>query len=117
MFLFSKLFSFIFLGQIWRKNLKFFKLSEIWYRGRCPCFYFHFNVYIFKILFIHILGQILFQNLKFFRLTEILYRDRLPYTYLDFNVYFFKKFFTHIFGANFVPKSEVLQIDRNLVQR
>ena len=117
LFIFSNFFSLIYLGQIWSQNLKFFKLTDIWYRGRWPCAYFHFNVYFFKILFIHILGQILSQNLNFFILTEILYRDRLPYTYFDFNVYFSKIVFTHIFGPTFVPKSEVLQTDWNLVQR
>ena len=111
MFIFSKFFSFIFLRQIWSQNLKFFRLIEIWYRGRLPYAYFDFSVYIFKILFIHILGQIWSQNLKFFRLTDIWYRGRLPYAYFDFNVYFFKILFTYIFGANLVPKSEALQIE------
>ena len=75
MFIFSKLFSFIFLGKISSQNLTFVRLTEIWYRGR------------------------------------------LPYGYFDFNVYFFNILFIHIFGANLVPKSEVLQIDWNLVQR
>ena len=75
MFIFSKLFSFIFLGKISSQNLTFVRLTEIWYRGR------------------------------------------LPYGYFDFNVYFFNILFIHIFGENLVPKSEVLQIDWNLVQR
>ena len=54
MFIFSKFFSFIFFGQIWSQNLKFFILTEIWYRGRLPYTYFDFNVYFFKIFVIHI---------------------------------------------------------------
>ena len=75
MFIFSKLFSFIFLGKISSQNVTFVRLTEIWYRGR------------------------------------------LPYGYFDFNVYFFNILFIHIFGENLVRKSEVLQIDWNLVQR
>ena len=92
------------MGQTWSQNLKFFKLTEISYRGRWPCAYFHFKVYFFTIFFVHILGRIWSQNLKFFRLTEISYRDRLPYTYFDFNVSFFKIISTYIFGANLIPK-------------
>ena len=43
MFIFSIFLSFIFFGEIWSQNLKFFKLIEIWYRGRLPYdFYFYF---------------------------------------------------------------------------
>ena len=48
------LFIHIFLGQIWSQNLKFFKLIEIWWRGRLLYAYFDFNVYFFKIFVIHI---------------------------------------------------------------
>ena len=54
MFIFSKLFSFIFLGQIWSPNLKFFRLTAVSYRGRLPFTYFELNVYFFKIIFIYI---------------------------------------------------------------
>ena len=111
MFIFSKFFSFIFLGQIWSQNLKFFRLTEVWYRGRLPYAYFDFNVYFFKILFTHIFGANLVPKSEVFRLIEIWYRSRLSYAYFDFNVYFFKILFIHIFEANLVPKSEVLQID------
>ena len=40
MFIFPKIFSFIFFRLIWSQNLKFFKLIEIWYRGRLPYAYF-----------------------------------------------------------------------------
>ena len=35
-------------------NLKFSKLTEIWYRGTLLYVCYDFNVYCFKILFIHI---------------------------------------------------------------
>ena len=35
-FIFSRFFSTIFLGQTWSQNMKFFRLTEIWYRGRLP---------------------------------------------------------------------------------
>ena len=38
------------------------------------------------------------------------------HAYFIFNVYFFKILFIHIFLASLVPKSEVLQINWNLVQ-
>ena len=40
MFIFLKIFSSIFFGLIWSQNLKFFKMTEIWYRGRLPYAYF-----------------------------------------------------------------------------
>ena len=97
MFIFSKLFSLIYLLQIWSQNLKFFKLTDIWCRGPWPCPYFHFNVYFFKILFVHIFEQIWPQNLKFFKLTDTWYRGTWPCAYFRFNVYFFKILFIHIF--------------------
>ena len=50
---------------------------------------------------------------SFFKLTKI----ALLHAYYSFNIYFFKVLFIHFFGANLVPKSEVLQINCNLVQR
>ena len=47
MFIFSKFFLIIFFEQIWSQNLKFFKLTEIWYRGRLLYAYFDYNVYFF----------------------------------------------------------------------
>ena len=46
MFIFSKIFSFIFFGQIWFKDLKFFILLYA---------YFGFDVYVFKGFVIHII--------------------------------------------------------------
>ena len=54
MFISSRFFSFMFFGQIWSQNQKFFKLTKIWYRGRSLYAYFDFNVYFFKIFVIHI---------------------------------------------------------------
>ena len=54
MFIFSKNFSFIFFWQIWSQNLKFFKLTEIWYLGILLYAYFDFDVYFLKIYVIHI---------------------------------------------------------------
>ena len=53
--IFSKFFSFIFFGQIWSQNLKFLKLTKIWYRGRLLHAYFDFDVYFFKGFVIHII--------------------------------------------------------------
>ena len=41
-FIFSNFFSLIYLGEIWSQNLKFLKLTEIWYRGKWPYFSFIF---------------------------------------------------------------------------
>ena len=54
MFIFSRWVSFIFLGQIWFRNLKFFKFIEIWYIGRLVYAYFDFIFYFFKFFVIHI---------------------------------------------------------------
>ena len=66
-FNFSKFLSFILFGQIWSQNLKFSKLTEIWYRGTLLSAYydFYYNVYFFKGFFIHvILGKFgKFQNI------------------------------------------------------
>ena len=54
-FIHSKFFSFILFGQIWSQNLKFFKLTKIWYRGRLLYAYVDFDVYFFKGFVIHII--------------------------------------------------------------
>ena len=59
---------------------------------------------------------LIFINLKFFKLNEIWCRGTLLYAYYGLNVYFLIIIFIHIFGANLVTKSEVFQIDWNLVQ-
>ena len=118
MFIFSKLFSFILFGQSWSQNLKFFKLTETWYRGRLPYAYLDFNVCFFKFLsFIFSLGKFGPKNQKFSKLNEIWYRGTLD---MVISTLTFKssKFFSFIFFlANLVWKCEVLQFDWNLVHR
>ena len=96
--IFSKFFSFMFFGQIWSQNLKFFQLTKNWYRGRVLYAYFNFDVYFFKFFVIHIfLGKIFFHNLKFCKITKILLRGALLYAYYDLNLSFFKIFVNLIF--------------------
>ena len=115
MFIFSKFFSFIFLGQIWSQNLKFFKFTEIWQRGRLPYAYFNFNVYFFKILFIYIFGTNLVPKSEVLQIGWNLVQVDYHMLISILMFVFFKILFIHIFGANLVPKSEVLQIDWNFV--
>ena len=56
------------------------------------------------------------QNLNFSTLTEIWYRHALLYAYYNFNVYFSKFLSVLFFWTNLVPRSEVPQINWNLVQ-
>ena len=56
---FSKILSFIFLGQIWSKSLKFPIFSEIWYRGILLHAYYNFNFFFFpKALSLMFFGEI-----------------------------------------------------------
>ena len=84
-FFFSKLMSFIFLGKICSQNLKFFKMTEILYRGRLLFPYFDFDVYFFKI-FAYNFGQIWSSILKLSKLIEICYRRIFLHAYYDVNV-------------------------------
>ena len=119
MFVFSLFFSFMFcLTQIWSQNLTFSKVIGIWYSGTLLYSYYDFNIYFFKIIFIHFLSfiflegeQICFQNLNFFKLTEVLYMGTFLYVYYNFNIHFLKIFVSHVFCANLVWK--VLQINWN----
>ena len=43
----------VFFGQIWSQNLKFSKLTKIWYRGTLLYLHFQFNVYFSKIFVTH----------------------------------------------------------------
>ena len=81
-YFFKIIFIYIFFWQIWSQNVKFFKLTKIWYIGRFYCLFFQIfcHSYSFR--------QIWSQNLKFFKLTEMSY----------FDVYFFKILIIHIFG-------------------
>ena len=68
---FPKFLLLIFFGKIWSHNLEYFKLIEIWLRGRLLYAYFDFNIFFLNIFFIHIFWDNSSQNLKFFKLTEI----------------------------------------------
>ena len=92
MFFFQKFLSLRFFGQIWSQNLKFSKLTEIWYRRTLLYAYYDFDVYFSYFFVSHIFWgrQIWSHNLKF--MTEILQRGTLLHAYYDLNVYFFQKF-------------------------
>ena len=100
-FVFQNFFHSYFFEQIWYQNLKFFKLTKIWYWGTLLHAYYDGNVYFLKVLFIHIFCQICSQNLKFSKLTIIWCRATLLYAYYDSNVYFFKGFVIHIILGKF----------------
>ena len=106
----------VFLGKFGSKNWSF--PNWLKFGTRVYCYIFISNLVFFNSSnFSHIfLGQIWSQNLKFSKLTEIWYRDTLLCAYYDFNVYCFKIIFIHIFWANLVLKSNVFQIDWNLIQ-
>ena len=84
-----------FLGKFGQKNLKFCKLTEIWYRGTLLYAYHDFNVHFFKILSIHIIWANLVQKFEVLQVGRISYRGTLVYPYYGFNVYFFKIFVIH----------------------
>ena len=101
------------------------KLPEITWNHLTPAIYLYF---LFKtsysqvefVLILHLkvfVGQIRLQKLKFYKQTKIWYRGTLLYPHFEFDVYFFEFFVTHVFCASLVPKSEVLLINWNLVQR
>ena len=112
MFVFSKFLSFVFLGGvIWSQNLKFSKLTKIWYRDQLLYTYCDFNVYFFKIFVSHIfLGKFGLKirscpnGLKFGTGVHLLY------AYYDFTVDFFKSFVIHIVLGKF----DVLLLNWNL---
>ena len=53
MLIFPIFFCSYFFGQIWSQNLKFSKLTEIWYQGTLLYVYHNFNIYFCKIFVIH----------------------------------------------------------------
>ena len=53
MFIFSKFLRFIFIGQIWSQNIKFSKLTKIWYQGTLLYAHYDSNNF-FKIFVSHI---------------------------------------------------------------
>ena len=97
MFIFSKIFSSIFFGLIWSQNLKFFKLTEIWYRDSLPYTYFDFNVFFSKFLsFIFSLGKFGPTKSEVCQIKWNLVQGYIVYAYFDFSVYFFKFLSIHI---------------------
>ena len=106
-FIFSKFFSFIFFRQIWSQNLKFCKLTKIWYRGRLLYAYLDFNVYFFRIFVIHIFWA---NKLKF---------DTGLHCYMSITILIFSiSKFCHSYNFRQIwAKSNVLHIDWNLMQR
>ena len=53
MLIFLIFFHSYFLGQIWSQNLKFSKLTEIWYQGTLLYVYHNFNIYFCKVFVLH----------------------------------------------------------------
>ena len=76
-FNFWKFLSFIIFGQIWFHNLKFSKLTKIWYRLHC---------YMLVTILIFIFSKFLSQNLMFSKLTEIWYKSTLLYADYGFHM-------------------------------
>ena len=111
--------------RIWSQNRKFYKLTEIWYRGTSlygyyDLFYFKLfsNVYFFKNYFHQLFSSIIFSHFsfssQFFKLNKIWHWVTLLYACYNFNVNFIKILVTHIFLANLITKSDVVPIDWNL---
>ena len=107
MFIFFKFFSFLFLGQIWSQNLKFFRLTEIWYRGRLQYTYFDFNVFLSKLLsFIFSLGKFGTTKSEVCEIKWNLVQGYIVYAYFDFNVYFFQISFH---SYSYIPVIHILK--------
>ena len=106
-YFFKILFFSYFFWQIWSQNVKFFKLTEIWYIGRLLYAYFYFIVYFSNFL------SFIFVQANLVPKPEVLQ--------IDWNVIFwclFSQNFNHsYFWANLVPQTEVLHIDWSLVQQ
>ena len=77
MLIFTIFFFSYFLGQIWSENLKFSKLTEIWYQGTLLYVYDDFNIYVCKIFVIHSFWGIFGSNLVLDSLivNSFLYRN------------------------------------------
>ena len=117
MFIFSKIFSYIFFGLIWSQNLKFFKLTEIWYRDSLPYTCFDFIVFFQNFCHSYFLWEnSVPQNQKFAKLNEIWSRVT-QYMLILTLTFTFSNFFPFIFMYFFHSYIEVLQIDKKLVHR
>ena len=107
----------VFFGQIWSQKLRFFKLTEIWYRGTLLYAYYDFNVCFFKILFIYVfLGANLVSISEILQIDWNFVQGYSLYAYYDFDFNFFKTFPIHIILGNLVLKSNVLQTDWKLIE-
>ena len=100
-FIFPKLLSLILLGQIWSQNLKFFKLTEICYRGRLICTYFDFDVYFFKIFAIHIFWTNLVAKSKVLQINWNLVQAHIFACLLWFQCLVFQNFVIHLILGKF----------------
>ena len=116
MFIFPKFLSLMFLGKF-GPIICFF---SNWLKFRRGVHYYMLITvlrFVFSKLFsFTFFGQIWSQYLKFFKLTVIWYRGRFLNPYFDFNVYFSGILIILIFLDKFGPKSELPQINWNLVQ-
>ena len=109
---FSKSFPFIFFGKIWSQNLKFFKLTEIWYSGRLLFAYFDFDVYFLKIFVIHIFSETLVPKSE---VLQINWHLVLANTFKCLS-WFWCLVFQNFYIQQIWAKSNVLHIDWNLMQ-
>ena len=112
---FQKHFHAHFLGQIWSPIVTF---SKYWKFGTGVHCYMLITILIFifpKFWSLMFFWEIWSRDPDSSKLTEILLRGRLIYAYFNFDIYFFKIFVIYIFWANLVSKSEVLQVNWNLI--
>ena len=104
MYIFSNILSFIFVGLIWSQNLKFSKLTKIWYRGTLVYAYYDFNIIFSNFLSVTSSWANFVSKPEFLEIDRNLVQGYcILYTYYNFNVYFFKSFVTHIILGKFGP--------------
>ena len=114
MFLFPKVLSSHFLGQTWTQNLKFFKLTKIWYRGRL--LYAYFSLFIFSknfgSYFLNKFSPKIRSSLNKLKLDAGIHWYKLiTILVLNFSIFFHSYHFNQI-----LAKTNVLLIDSNLIQ-
>ena len=93
MFIFPKFLSFMPFWQIWSHNLDFFKLTDILSRGVLLYAYYVWNVYFFKIIFIHIFWVNLVSKSDVLLSDWSFVQGYILYAYYGFNVYLFQNSF------------------------
>ena len=100
-FIFRKLFSLMIFGQIWSHNLDVFKLTKISQRVTLLYAYYRFNVYFFKILFIHIFWANLVPYSEVLQIYWNFLKGYITISLLQFWCLFFQKFcHSYNFGQN-----------------